>query len=62
MGKQVKQRRREGPNAQTGHHVAQLADGRVGHHAFDVVHHQAHGGRHEGGERANQGHHRQRFG
>ena len=47
----------EGSHPESSHHVAQLADGGIGHHPFDVVHYQAHGGRHEGGKRSDQGYH-----
>ena len=59
MSHQMENRRWEGPQAQSRHHVAQLAHRGIGHDPLDVVHHQAHGGRKEGGEAADQCHHSQ---
>ena len=42
---------------QAQHHVAKLADGGVGQHTLDIVHHQSHAGGENGGESADDGDH-----
>ena len=62
MGHEVKQPRRPAAHAEGEHHVAELADGRIGEHPLDVVGHQGDRRRDEQRDRADVGDHEQHVG
>ena len=59
MGEKMENRHRIGTDAQGEKHIAQLAAGRIGDHPLDIILHQTHGCRKEGGGAADDGDHDQ---
>ncbi len=59
MGQQVKNGRHKASETQRHHHVAQLANGRIGQHALDVVLCQANRRAKESSDGPDNGHHGQ---
>ena len=54
--KQVEHAHRYAARSQPQHHITQLADGRVGQYALDIVHHQPYAGGEDAGNRPNNTH------
>ena len=52
VSNQVEYSRRKSSGTQGHHHESQLANGGIGEHPFEIVHHQCHGPGHEGGDDA----------
>ena len=55
MVKQVKNTNSYAASAQPQHHIAELADGRVGKNPFNIGHHQPYGGGKDSGKAADDG-------
>ena len=62
VGHQMEDGRRIRRDATAQEHIAELGDGRIGQHAFDVVLNESNGGREDGCGRADDGHDTQREG